>query len=139
MAIEMAFESVDMSRPEAAKLREPGVKLLKWSGLQPIQAALRVNGGFDEACVFEDTKVLGDGGLGHAKLALDIADGLLGGSEKAEDGAAIGLGDDVESGLHGSFILFHVYTCQGIFKRKFEGVFAGDGLRLCGSEFKESW
>jgi hypothetical protein len=35
--------------------------------------------------------------------------------EEAEDGAAVGLGDDLEGGFHGSYILLQAYTCQGIY------------------------
>ncbi len=65
-AIEMAFESIDVDRPEPTELFEPGIELLKWSGLEPVEAALRVDSGFDEAGVAKDAEVLGDGRLGHA-------------------------------------------------------------------------
>ena len=90
MAIEMAFESVDVNRPEAAELFQPGIEFLKRSGLEPVEAALCVNGGFDEAGVAEDAEVLGDGGLGHAELALDLADGLLGGGQEARIARRLG-------------------------------------------------
>ena len=63
--------------------------------------------------------MFGDGGLGHAEAALDLADGLLGRDEKGEDGAAIRLGDDFEGGFHVPYILLTAYTCQGIYKRDF--------------------
>ena|ERR1700759_1619614 len=100
-AIEMAFESVDVNRPEAAELLQPGVEFLKWSGLEPVEAALRVHGGFDKAGVAEDAEVLGDGRLGHAEVTLDLADRLLGGGEESEDRATVGLGDDLEGVFHG--------------------------------------
>ncbi len=103
-AIEMAFESVDVPRPETAELGEPGIELLKRSGLEPVEAALRVDGGFDEACFAKDAEVLGDGRLGHVELALDLTDGLLVESEEAEDRATVGLGDDVEGGFHGLYM-----------------------------------
>jgi hypothetical protein len=114
-AIEMAFESIDVHRPEATELSEPGVELLERSGLQAIKAALGVDGRFNEASVAKYAQVLGDRRLGHAKLALDLANGLLVESQKAEDRAAVGLGDDLEGGFHGLYMPCHVYTCQGIF------------------------
>lgn len=97
----MAFESVDVDRPEATELFEPGVELLERSGLQAIETALSIDGGFDEAGVAKDAEVLGDGRLGHAELTFDLADGLLGRGQKAEDGATAGLGDDLEGVFHG--------------------------------------
>ena len=114
-AIEMAFESVDMDGPEAAELFQPGIELLKRSGLEPVEAALRVNGGFDKTGVAQNAKVLRHCGLGHAELMLDLADGLLVESQEAEDRAAVGLGDDLEGVFHALYILLRVYTCQGIF------------------------
>lgn len=117
----MAFESVDVNRPEPAELFEPGIELLKGSGLEPVEAALRVDCRFDEAGVAKDAEVLGDGRLGHAELAFDLADGLLGGGQEAEDRATVGLGDDLEGVFHGLYMPLYVYTCQGIFKSIFQG------------------
>ena len=120
-AIEMAFESIDVSRPETAELVEPGIELLKRSGLEPVKAALRVDGGFDETGVAKDAKVLGDGRLRHAEFALDLADGLLVEGEKSEDRATVGLGDDLEGGFHVPNMPLRAYTCQGIFEDIFSG------------------
>jgi hypothetical protein len=115
-AIEMAFESIDVHRPEATELGEPGVELLEWSGLQPIEAPLCVDGRFDEAGVAKDTEVLGDGRLRHTELTLDLANRLLVESQEAEDRATVGLGDDLECVFHSSYMPYDVYTCQGIFE-----------------------
>jgi len=100
----MAFESIDVHRPEATELFEPGVELLKWSRFQPVEAALRVDCRFDEAGVAKDAEVLGDGRLGHMELPLDLTDGMLVESEKAEDRTAVGLGDDLEGIFHGPYM-----------------------------------
>ena len=100
-AIEMSFESIDVARPETAELLEPTIEFLKRSGLQAIQAALGVDGRFDEAGVAKYAEMLGDGRLGHAELALDLADRLLVESQEGEDRATVGLGDDVEGVFHG--------------------------------------
>jgi hypothetical protein len=34
--------------------------------------------------------------------------------QEAQDRAAVGLGDDVEDGFHGSYIPYTEYTCQGM-------------------------
>jgi hypothetical protein len=116
----MAFKSVDVRGPKATELGEPGVELLERSGLQPIESALCVDRRFDEAGVAKDAEMLGDSRLRHAELTLDLTDGLLGGGEEAENGAAVRLGDDLEGVFHGLNILIDVYTCQGIFEDIFE-------------------
>ena len=74
----MAFEGVEVNRPELAELIEPGIEFLKRFGPETVEAALSVDGGFDETGVAEHAEVLGDGGLRHAELTFDVADGLLG-------------------------------------------------------------
>jgi hypothetical protein len=95
-AVEVAFESVDVSGPEATKGSEPGVDLLKWFRFEPVETALCVDGGFDETGVAQDAQVLGDGRLRHPKLTLDVAHGVLRGDEEAQYGAAVRLGNDFE-------------------------------------------
>lgn len=75
--IEVAFESINVSRPEAAKLSQPGIDFLKRLRPQMIETALRVHRGLYEASVAEHAEVLGHGGLRHAKPALDFPYGLL--------------------------------------------------------------
>lgn len=81
-AVEVAFESIDVSGPEAAELRQPGIELLKWLGFEPVETALRVDRGFDEAGIAQHAQVFGNGGLRHAKLALDLSHGLFGRDEQ---------------------------------------------------------
>ena len=45
-AVEVAFESIYVSGPEAAERSQPGIDLLEWFRLQPVEAALCVHGGF---------------------------------------------------------------------------------------------
>src|SRR5580693_2086078 len=113
----MMFESVNVRGPELAEGSEPGVHFMKRFGFKAIDAALCVHGRLHETGFTQNTKMLRNGWLRHAELALDFSDGLSGGNEEAEDGAAVGLGDDVESGFHGYYIRHGVYTCQGIFVR----------------------
>ena len=101
----MTLEGIDVRGPEAAELRQPRIELLEGFRFEAVETALRVNGGFNKTGVAEDAEMLGDGGLGHAQAALDVSDGLLGGAEEAEDGAAVGLGNDFEGGLHILYIL----------------------------------
>jgi hypothetical protein len=57
-AVEVAFESIDVSGPEAAELSQPVIDLLKWPGFQPVEAALRVHRGFYETGISQHSQVL---------------------------------------------------------------------------------
>jgi len=54
----LAFESIDVSGPEPAKRSQPGIHLLKWFRLQPVETALCVHGGFHETGLAEHSQVL---------------------------------------------------------------------------------
>ena len=114
-AVEVTLKGIHVIGPELAELVEPLVHLLKRFRLQPVEAALGVHGGFNETGVAKHAEVLRNGGLRHLEPALDLADGLLGRDEEAQNGAAVGFGDDLEGGFHALDIPCHVYTCQGIF------------------------
>lgn len=101
----MAFESIHVGGPEAAELTEPGIDLLKRFGFQPVKPALRVHRGFDETGLAQHAQVLGYGRLRHTKLALDLSYRLLGREQEAQDGAAVGLGNDFEGRRHSVSIL----------------------------------
>lgn len=110
----MAFQGVDVGRPETSELLDPVVEFLEWFGPQAVQATLGVHGGFDKTSVAQDAKMLGDTRLGDTEVALELSDRLLRRAEKGEDGAAIGLCDDLKDGGHVSYIRLFAYTCQGI-------------------------
>ncbi len=76
-SIQMTFESVYVSGPEAAEGSQPSVHLLKWFRVQPVETALCVDCGFHETGVAQDSQVLGYGRLGHTKLALDLSHRLF--------------------------------------------------------------
>jgi hypothetical protein len=57
-AVEVAFESIHVSGPEAAELSQPGIHLSKWSRFQPVETALCVHRGFDETGVAQHSQVL---------------------------------------------------------------------------------
>ena len=76
-AIEVAFESIDVSGPETAELSQPRIHLLKWFRPQPVETALRVHRGFYETGLAKDAQVLGHGRLRHTKLTLDLSHRLL--------------------------------------------------------------
>jgi hypothetical protein len=57
-AIEMAFESIDVSGPEAAELRQPVIHLAERFRFQPVEPALRVDRRFHEACLSQHSQVL---------------------------------------------------------------------------------
>ena len=57
-AVEVAFESIYVSRPEPTELSQPGIQLLKWFWLQSVEAALRVHRGFHETGLAQHSQVL---------------------------------------------------------------------------------
>ena len=72
-SVEVAFEGIHMSGPEAAKLRQPAIKLPQWFRPQPVEAALCVDRGFNEAGFAQHPQVFRDGRLRHTKLVLDLS------------------------------------------------------------------
>jgi len=73
----VAFESVQVSGPEPAERSQPGIHLLKWFRLQPVETPLCVHRGFHETGVSQHSQVLGNGRLRHTKLTLDLSNRLL--------------------------------------------------------------
>ncbi len=96
----MAFESIDVSGPEAAELSQPGIQFLKWFRFQAVETALCVHRGFHETGVAQHSQVLGHGRLRHTKLTLDLSHRLLGRDQKAQYRAAVRLGNNFEYGFH---------------------------------------
>ncbi len=76
-AIEVAFESIDVSGPEAAELSQPCIYLLKWFRPKPVEPALRIHSRLDETSVAQHPQVLGHGRLRHTELALDLSHRLF--------------------------------------------------------------
>src|SRR4051812_6656805 len=113
-AIEVPFERVDVGGPELTEWRQPGIHLLQWLRVQPVETALCVDRGFDETGLAQDAQVLRDGRLRHPQLTLDLADRLFGGDQEAENGAAVRLRDDFKNRFHALDIPRRAYACQGI-------------------------
>ena len=95
-AVEVAFKSIHVSRPEAAKLSQPRIHLLKRFRLQPVETALCIHHRFHETGLAQHAQVLRHGRLRHAKLTLDLSHRLLGRGQQAQYGAAVRLGNDLE-------------------------------------------
>ena len=57
-AVEVAFESIYVCGPEPAELSQPGIQLLKWFGIQPVETALCVYRGFHETRLAQHSQVL---------------------------------------------------------------------------------
>ncbi len=57
-AVEMAFESIDVSGPEAAKLVQPGIDFLKGFRFQTVETALCVHGRLHETGFAQHPQVL---------------------------------------------------------------------------------
>jgi hypothetical protein len=77
-SIEVTLESIYVSGPEPTELSQPGIHLLKWFGIEPVETALCVHCGFYKTSVAQHSEVLGHGRLRHAMLALDLSHRLLG-------------------------------------------------------------
>ena len=113
-SVEVTFESIDVSRPEPAELGQPGINLLKGSGVKSVKTALRVHRGFHETGLAQHSQVLGHGGLRHAKLTLNLSNRLLGRDQQTQYRAAVRLRDDFENRFHSLDILHRAYACQDI-------------------------
>jgi hypothetical protein len=114
-SIKVAFESIQVSGPEAAEPSQPGIQLLKWFGFEPVETALGVHCGLHETSVAQHAQVLGNGRLRHTELALNLSHRLLGQDQEAQYRAAVRLRNDFEYRLHSLRILHRAYTCQGIY------------------------
>ena len=63
--VEMAFERIDVRRPEAPERREPGIDLHERLGPDPVEAPLCFDARLHEAGLAQHAQVLGDRGLRH--------------------------------------------------------------------------
>ncbi|HEV3090839.1 MAG TPA: hypothetical protein VGX91_05275 [Candidatus Cybelea sp.] len=104
-AVEVAFESIDASRPETPELIQPGIHLGKGFRPQPVKTALRVDRRFYETGVPQHAQVLRDGRLGHVKPSLDLSNGVLGRRQQAQDRAPVRLRNDFKNAGHAQCIL----------------------------------
>jgi hypothetical protein len=57
-AVEVAFESIQVSGPEPAELSQPAIQLLKWLRFQPVETVLCVHRGFHETGLAKHAQVL---------------------------------------------------------------------------------
>src|SRR5260221_3016707 len=113
-AIEVTFERVDVGRPEVPEGSKPGVDVHERFRSDPVDAPLRVHSRLYKAGLPEHPEVLGDRGLWHPKLVLDLADGPLRGRKEAQDGPTIWFRDDAEGRFHDTYIPDRLYACQAM-------------------------
>jgi len=97
----VAFERVDVGRPELPERGEPGIHFHEGFGPEAIDAALRVDPRLHEACLPQHAEVFGHRRLGHPELALELPDGPLRRGQKLEHGAPARFRDDGEGRFHG--------------------------------------
>src|SRR6185369_491455 len=109
----MAFERVDVTRPEPAERDEPVIQLHERLGSQPVDTALGIDADVDEARLPQHAEMLRDRRLRHVEPALELADGPLGGGEQREHGAAIWFRQNREGRFHAVYIPIRVYARQG--------------------------
>jgi hypothetical protein len=70
----VAFESIQVSGPQAAERSQPRLHLLKRFRLQPVETPLCGHRGFHETGLAQHSQVLRHGRLRHAKPTLDLSD-----------------------------------------------------------------
>ena len=114
-AVEVAFQSIHVSRPEPAELGQPGIHFLERFRSKAVETALCVHRGFHEPGVAQHSQVLGHGRLRHMQLSLDLSHRLLGHNQQAQDRAAVRLGNDFKYRFHSLYILLLAYTRKGIY------------------------
>src|SRR5690348_7695448 len=142
----MLLERVDVLRPEATEGREPFVELLERLRPQPVEPALRLDSRLDEASVPEHAQVLRRGRLRQSQLVLDLAHRMLRREEKPENRPPVRLGHDGEGIIHGPYIHYWAYACQGIYTRSAGQSFSptadnardATGIRLGGQHTREA-
>ncbi len=76
-SVEMTFESIHVSGPEAPEGSQPGIDLLKGFRSQPVETTLGVDRGFHETGLAQYSQVLRHCRLRHSKLTLDLSNRLL--------------------------------------------------------------
>jgi hypothetical protein len=96
------FEMIESFLPKAAVVIHPVEQRGECAGLGGVVGLAPAVSGADEAGVFEDTEVFGDGGLGDAGGVGEHADGLFAvAAEAFEEGATGGVGKRFEEGVGG--------------------------------------
>src|SRR5262249_14559183 len=71
--VQVALESIYMSRPEPTELSQPVIQFPKWLRLQSVETSLCIHGGLHKAGLAQHPQVLRDGRLRHSKLTLDLS------------------------------------------------------------------
>lgn len=94
--VEVAFQSIHVSRPEPPELGQPGIDFLKRARFQPVETALCVHDGLHETSFPQHSQMFRYGRLRHAKLALNLSDRLLRRDEKAQDRPPVRFRNDFE-------------------------------------------
>jgi hypothetical protein len=78
--IEKDIKTPEVLFPKPAVPFQPGVELLQRGGSQRVNAALRVDAGFDQASVAESAQVFGDLRLTEAQAMNHVPDGARAGA-----------------------------------------------------------
>lgn len=112
----MTLERVEVCRPAPAERHQPVVELAQRFRDQSIETALCIHSGLHKSGITQHAEVLRNGWLRHLQLPLDFSNRLFRGDQQPQDGAAVGLGNDVEDGRHAVYIRLKEYTCQGIYE-----------------------
>src|SRR5262245_29899820 len=81
----MIFEAIQVCAPKASIGAQPVVELCERLGPDPVEAALRIPAGLDEAGILEDAEVLGHGGLAETEAINEFTNRSLAFAEQIQD------------------------------------------------------
>ncbi len=133
----MAFESIQVSGPEPAERREPGIQLLKWFGFQPVKTALCVHGGSYETGLSQYPQVLRHSRLRHTQLPLDLSNRSLRRDQETQYRAPVRLRNDFEYRFHpllytppSMYLSKHIWNRKPPRLQRVDRVRSGDGELL---------
>ena len=98
-AVEMAFESAQVSGPEPAELCQPGVELLKGLWSKRVHPLRSIGTDLDEPRFVQDPEMPRDAGLTDVNGLYDVVHSHLAISKRLDDPTARGVGQGLEDAL----------------------------------------
>lgn len=96
--MEVCVERIERLLPESAIVFDVGVGGLEGFGIKAAGAELGLAGAFNEASVFKDFEMLGDGGESDVERGRKLVDGAFAGRELGKDGPTGWISEGGEGG-----------------------------------------
>jgi hypothetical protein len=103
--LEDSVEAEEVGFPKLSVVFEPLIGFGERFGRETAGAALAVAAAGDEAGVFEDAKVFGNGGLAHREGFCQFEDARFSTGETSQDGATGGVGECGEDGVEAAGLI----------------------------------